>query len=353
MKSKTRLKDKMVVRVVAISFISVLLTFALLTILTFLLFIFGKWEINIPSHFEPMNSSLIFILAIIISLFVGLLFSIFVSTRFLQPLTELKKMTSKVAKGDFTVQMKEIPENEFGEFMKDFNVMVRELRKNEMLKNDFVSNVSHEFKTPLAVIEGYATLLQDSNLDEESKEKYTKVIVEATKKLSNLVNNVLKISRIDNRKITINNETFSLDEQIRESILLYQEEWSNKNINFEIDLEEVDIVGDKSLLSNVWNNLISNAIKFSHENSTIFVNLTKENNNAKFVIKDEGCGIDIEDIPYIFDKFFQSDKSHKSQGNGLGLTLVKEIVTLSKGKIEVESKLGKGTSFIVYLPINL
>ena len=316
-----------------------------------LVFEFWDWEITIPPHLRPRTPIISMIVITIISLIFGLFVSAYISTRFLQPVNELKKMTTKVAKGDFTVHIDKIPDNEFGEFIEDFNTMVKELRKNEMLKNDFVSNVSHEFKTPLSIIEGYVTLLQDPTLNEEDREKYTQIVILATRKLSNLVNNVLKISKIDNRKIQVNREGFSLDEQIRESVLLYQEEWSFKEIEFDINLEEVHIIGDKNLLVNVWNNLINNAIKFSPKNSTVFIELTKENDNAKVVIKDQGCGIEKEDIPYIFDKFFQSDKSHKSLGNGLGLTLVKEIIELSKGSIEVESVVDKGTAFTIYLPL--
>ena len=348
---RRRFKDRVVTKVITISFVSVLLTFAFLVLLTFFAFEFGDWEIHIPPELRPRSPLVTMGILIFISLVFGLFFSAFISTRFLQPVNELKKMTSKVAKGDFTVQMVDIPENEFGEFIEDFNTMVKELRKNEMLKNDFVSNVSHEFKTPLSVIEGYASLLQDPSLTEEDRQKYTQIIIESTKKLSTLVNNVLKISKLDNRKITINKEEYYLDEQIRESILSYQDEWANKRIDFEIDMETILINADKNLLVNVWNNLISNAIKFSPENSTIFITLSEENEHAKISIKDEGCGIPKDDIPYIFDKFFQVDKSHKSNGNGLGLTLVKDIIDLVKGEIKVESEVNKGTTFTIYLPI--
>ena len=349
--NRRRIKDKVVTKVITISFVSVLLTFAFLALLTFFAFEFGDWEIHIPPELRPRSPLVTMGILIFISLVFGLFFSAFISTRFLQPVNELKKMTSRVAKGDFTVQMVDIPENEFGEFIEDFNTMVKELRKNEMLKNDFVSNVSHEFKTPLSVIEGYATLLQDPSLSDEDKQKYTQIIIESTKKLSTLVNNVLKISKLDNRKITITKEEYYLDEQIRESILFYQDEWINKKIDFDIDMEVLLINADKNLLVNVWNNLISNSIKFSPENSSIFVRLVKENDTAKVTIKDEGCGIPKEDIPYIFDKFFQVDKSHKSSGNGLGLTLVKDIIDLVNGRIVVESEKDKGSTFNVYLPL--
>lgn len=352
MDNKPKLQKRLIFSMITISFTSVFLTFAVSAIGIILVFEFGDWEILFPPDLRPRTPLLTMVFVTIGSLFVGLLVSAFISSRFLEPVNDLKKMTSKVAKGDFTVQITDIPDNELGEFIQDFNTMIKELRKNEMLKNDFVSNVSHEFKTPLSVIEGYVTLLQDPSLNEEERQKYTQIVIEATKKLNTLVNNILKISRLDNRKISVVNDEFYLDEQIRESVLFFEEEWSSKGIEFDINLETVYIKSDKNLLLNVWNNLISNAIKFSPENSPISINLSKENERVKIVIKDNGCGIEKEDVPYIFDKFFQSDKSHKSEGNGLGLTLVKEIITLLNGTINVESEVNKGTTFIVYLPIN-
>ena len=351
MQEKTKLQKRLVFSLVAISFISVFLTFLTLAIFIILVFEFGDWEILFPPDLRPRAPIWTMVFVAIGSLFIGLLVSAVISNRFLEPVNELKKMTSKVAKGDFTVQMEDIPDNELGEFIQDFNTMITELRKNEMLKNDFVSNVSHEFKTPLSIIEGYVTLLQDPSLDEENRQKYTQIVIDATKKLNTLTNNILKISKLDNRKISVVNDEFYLDEQIREAILFFEEEWSNKNIEFDIDLDVVNIRSDKNLLVNVWQNLINNAIKFSPKNSTIFISLKKENDYAKVIIKDQGSGINKEDIPYIFDKFFQSDKSHKSEGNGLGLTLVKEIVDLLNGKIEVDSKIDIGTSFIISLPM--
>ena len=351
MKEKTKLQKRLIFSLVAISFISVFLTFVTLAIFTILAFEFGDWEILFPPDLRPRAPIWTMVFVAIGSLFIGLLVSAVISNRFLEPVNELKNMTSKVAKGDFTVQMEDIPDNELGEFIQDFNTMIKELRKNEMLKNDFVSNVSHEFKTPLSIIEGYVTLLQDPSLDEENRQKYTQIVIDATKKLNTLINNILKISKLDNRKISVVNDEFYLDEQIREAVLFFEDEWSNKNIEFDIDLDVINIKSDKNLLLNVWQNLISNAIKFSPKNSTIFISLKKENDYAKVTIKDQGGGIKEEDIPYIFDKFFQSDKSHKSEGNGLGLTLVKEIIDLLKGKIEVISKIDLGTSFNIYLPI--
>lgn len=339
----------MVVKLVAISFASCLLTVIIIALLIFLGFLLGRWEIK-PNP-VPINPWFIIGFGTLGSLIIGLVLSVVIINRYLEPVEELKKLTSKVAKGDFTVQCENIPDNEFEEFFQEFNIMVKELRKNEMLKSDFISNVSHEYKTPLSVIEGYTTLLQDPSISQEEKEKYILIIKESTKKMSTLVNNVLKISKLDARKISTNEETYYLDEQIRQCILFYEEEWTKKNIEFEIDMDETLVKADKNLLINVWDNLIGNAIKYSNNDSKIFVSLVKEKQFYKVTISDQGIGISNEDIPYIFDKFYQSDKSRKSEGNGLGLALVKHIIDLIKGKIEVNSELGKGTSFDVFIPI--
>lgn len=351
MKKKTKVNKKFIFILTFISSISAVLSSVALIFFTLLVFEFGDWELLLPKKHNNIGLIYIMILVVSFSLLIGLFGSILASIRFLKPVKELKKMTSKVSKGDFTVSIKEIPDNELGEFIQDFNTMVEELRKNEMLKNDFISNVSHEFKTPLSVIEGYVTLLQDPSLSEEERTKYSQIVIDSTKRLNNLVNNILKISKIDNRKLTVVNDDFYLDEQIRESILLYEEEWSNKNIELDINLDKVKIISDQQLLVNVWNNLISNAIKYSKENSKISIYLVKKEHEVEVIVSDQGCGIPKDDLPYIFDKFFQSDKSHTSEGNGLGLTLAKEIVELLKGNIYVESELNVGTTFKVTLPI--
>lgn len=257
-------------------------------------------------------------------------------------------MTDRVAKGDFDVQISEVYDDEMGELTQNFNTMVKELRKNEVLKTDFVSNVSHEIKTPLATIQGYVTLLQDESLSKEEKDRYTNIIIESTDRLSTLVNNVLNISKIDNHKISIDKSDFNLAEQIREAILSLESEWVTKNIDFDIDLEEITINNDKNLLYNVWINLIGNAIKFSKDNGKVIISLTKQDNKAVVKIKDFGCGISKEDLPYIFDKFYQADKSHSVKGNGLGLTLVKKILTLVSGSVYANSD-ETGTEFVVTL----
>ena len=357
-----KLRNSIVFRITLISLVSSLISFAVFGLILILKIKSDNWEIHVPQpHPNPnvmpwmqlvfTSPILILFVATIIGIIAGAASSSYLNNKFLKPFKELKRMTNEVAKGNFDVEMKNIPQNEIGEFSHNFNIMVNELRKNEMLKKDFISNVSHEFKTPLSVILGYTTLLQDPNISEEERQEYAKVIFEYSSNLSNLVNNILRLSKFDNKKITVEEEEYSLDEQIRESILNLETKWSKKNIELNIELETINICADKELLSIVWNNLIDNSIKFSNENSMINISLVKNDDEAIFVIEDFGKGIKQEEIPYIFDKFYQGEKSRKTDGNGLGLALVKHILDTIQGKITVESSEGNGCKFIITIPI--
>ena len=354
MRKSNKFSRKMMFQLASVAISSLLITFIFMISILALIVMLNDWEVEVPEQ-RPIHlfltPYLTIMLVTIVSLAIGVAMSLYLGKKFIKPISDLKVATEKVAKGDFNVIVEDIPESETGELIENFNVMVKELQKNEILKNDFISNVSHEFKTPLSTIQGYATLLQDESLNEEDKQKYTQIIIESTTKLTALVNNILKISKIDNRKITIETNVYQLDEQIRESILSLENMWANKNIDFDINLESIEIVSDENLLSNVWNNLLSNAIKFSDNNGKISINLTKDDNNAIVSIKDYGCGIKEEDIPYIFDKFYQTEKSHNIEGNGLGLALVKKIVTLLNGSVTVNSNINEGSEFIVTLPL--
>ncbi len=188
-------------------------------------------------------------------------------------------------------------------------------------------------------------------LTEEERNKYINYVIQSTAKLTTLVNNILKITKIDNQKISVDSNTYALDEQIRESVLSFEKEWNEKNIEFDIELDSVMIKADEVLLSNVWNNLISNAIKYSKMNGIIHIRLKKMEDKVEITIKDHGIGIPEESLPYIFDKFYQVDKSHSSEGNGLGLALTKKIINLSNGTISVNSKVNEGSEFIITLPL--
>lgn len=344
------LGSKLAYRVLVLIFIAQMVSFLTISIILSSMFLFGGWKFD-GGH-RPIPPLLILIIGCLIALLVGFVFSSKISDRILKPISDLKVAADKVAKGDFNVTIKyNVEEGEIAELINNFNYMTSELKKNSMLRNDFISNVSHEFKTPLSTIQGYATLLQDETLSDEERKKYIDVIIQSTGTLTTLVSDILKISKLDNNKVVVEKDNYQLDEQLREVILSLESKWSEKDIELEIELEQVLINSDKSLLSNVWSNLLSNAIKFTPKGGKIAVDLRIEDGYARISIKDNGVGISKENIPYIFDKFFQADRSHHDEGNGLGLSLVKRILSLLNSKITVESELNEGTEFVVLIPL--
>ena len=259
MDEKKRFRERLIYQLVFTNIILGIFSYALFFGGMAIIYHFEEYEFRSPNAlFHPMLSISVLLF---VSLNLGVMLFIKFSKKFLKPINELQKGMNEVKHGNFNVQVDNTYHNETKDLIDNFNLMVLELQKSETLKSDFISNVSHEFKTPLSSIQGYATLLQDESLSKEDREKYTKYIIDSTQKLNLLVSNILKISKIDNQKIIIEPTVFSLDEQIRESILTLEKEWVEKNIDLIIDLEEIDIKTDKVLLSNVWNNLIGNAIK--------------------------------------------------------------------------------------------
>lgn len=282
----------------------------------------------------------------------GALLIVLFGRKAVKPIVDLTYATKEVAKGNFDIQVENSSNDEVGQLTQNFNKMTRELKNIEYLRKDFISNVSHEFKTPIASIQGFAKLLQNGNLSEEEKEEYTDIIVEETARLSNLSSNILKISKLENQEILEQKVKFSLDEQIRKCILLLEYNWSKKNIEFDIDLDKIEYLGDEELLQQVWINLISNSIKFSHDNGKIDISLKNLDSHIEVKVIDYGIGMSKETANRIFEKFYQGDKAHSSEGNGLGLSLVKRILDICGGSITVESELNKQTSFIANLPHN-
>lgn len=287
--------------------------------------------------------------AITISIIIATVISGVISKRVLSPVRALSRATEEVAKGDFSVSV-DIPKDyEFGFLTENFNKMVHELSSIETLRNDFVSNVSHEIKTPLASIQGFAKLLQDNNFSEEEKKEFTDIIISESTRLSKLTSNILKLSKIENQEINTKKVEYSLDEQIRCAILIMEQEWSRKNINLDIDLEEVNIVENEDLLQQVWINLIGNAIKFTEDGGEVSIKLVDFKDKIKVEVSDSGIGM-TEDIQrHMFDKFYQGDRSHLSEGNGLGLSLAKRIIDICCGKICIKSELGVGTTITIEL----
>ena len=272
--------------------------------------------------------------------------------RTLKPVSALTEGTKKVAEGDFgiVIPISSNKRTELTVLTESFNKMAKELSLINMLNNDFINNVSHEFKTPISSIQGFATVLIGTELTEEQKE-YAEIIVHESERLTRLITNILKLTKLENQAIITEKEEFLLDEQIRHSILLMQSEWSKKNIDININLSEVSCVANAELTQQIWHNLLSNAIKFSCENGQIDVSCYMCGNNAIVTIRDYGIGMDRTTLAHVFDKFYQGDTSHSGEGNGLGLSLVSRIVELCDGTIDVSSEIGEGSEFIVKVPL--
>ncbi|MCM1541222.1 MAG: HAMP domain-containing histidine kinase [Blautia sp.] len=272
-----------------------------------------------------------------------------------KPIKKIARAAKKVAAGDFSVQIdpanKGRRKNEFDVLIDDFNTMVRELAGNEMLKGDFISNVSHEIKTPLAVIRSYSKAMKEESVTSEQRAQYVDTIIDATEKLNAMITNILKLSKLENQQIFPMPETYPLGEQLRRCALDFMERWEAKGIEFEIDVADISVHYDASLLELVWNNLLSNAIRFTDRGGRIILTSKTDGNHVFVTVRDTGCGMDEETCARVFEKFYQGDTSHASEGNGLGLALAKKVVDIAGGKISVESAPGKGTAFTVALKI--
>jgi len=269
-----------------------------------------------------------------------------------RPVKRITDAASKMIEGDFSVRVEPIAkfgtDDSFNEIIECINKMAEELSGVETLRTDFIANVSHEMKTPLAVMQNYGTLLQAPDLSEEKRIEYAKAITDASRRLADMMTNILKLNRLENQQIYPNPTTFNLGEQLCESLLQYENVWERKKIEIETDLaENVAVSADAELLALVWNNLFSNAFKFTEEGGKVSLTLTAEEEYATVKITDTGCGMSREVGAHIFEKFYQGDTSHATQGNGLGLALVKRVVDIMQGEIGVESSVGVGTTFTV------
>ena len=288
---------------------------------------------------------------IISSVIAGIVLNNFLSIRYFGPVLKLKKAMQQVAEGDFSIRLKAGNElEEIQDIYTNFNRMVQELEATEILQTDFVSNVSHEFKTPISAIEGYATLLQNSEVPVSGEqEEYIDKILFNTRRLSHLAGNILLLSKIEHQSIQTRQNWYRLDEQIRQSIVLLEPDWSKKEIEFDVDMVDVEYMGNESLISHVWDNLLSNSVKFSPVGGTIHIRMVPEGKKILFSIENEGPWISEDALKHIFDKFYQEDSSHKQEGNGLGLALVKQILNLCKGSITAENIPDGGCRFTVTL----
>lgn len=293
------------------------------------------------------------LLVLVFGTLLGGCITFFVRKNIIRPIQNMSDAFEELSKGNFDVK---IPEDErideIREIIQHFNRMTYDLSHIETLRNDFVADVSHEFKTPIASIEGYATLLQDERLTPERRSRYVEKILDNSRKLSGLCSSILMLSKLENQELVPNKREYRLDEQIRKAVLMLENRWNAKNIEFDIELEKQVYFGSEELIAQVWSNIIDNAIRYSPIGGVIGIRMSKEADNVSVTITDHGEGMSEEVQKHIFDKFYQADPSRKTDGSGLGLSLVKRILDLCGGKITVESAVGKGAAFTVFLSLS-
>lgn len=270
-----------------------------------------------------------------------------------KPVKKILEATEKITSGDFSVRIesehKYSQYNGYDAIMEDLNKMAEKLEKSAVLKTDFISNVSHELKTPLAIIQNYSTLLQDESLDGETRQQYVSTVRQASRRLTDLITNILKLNKLENQDISTEYEKINLREMLAQAVLNYEDIIDKKGLNLDCNFDDVIIYSSPSYLEIVWNNLISNAIKFTESGGSITVTLKEHLDRVEVSVSDTGCGISKETGKHIFDKFYQGDTSHSGEGNGLGLPLVKKVIDILGGEISVKSEIGKGSTFTIVL----
>ena len=315
--------------------------------------LFGDSELGNRLAVSP-----IFIAALLLgacTLISTVLFAI-LSKYYLQPLKRLIRATKEIGEGHFDIRVQEEKQHlyyivpELQDLIRNFNEMAEELRGIELFRNDFINNFSHEFKTPIISIRGFAHELRQEGLTEEQRNEYAKIIEEESDRLARLSSNVLTLSKLENQQIVTGQTEFFLDEQIRQSILLLESEWSEKELEIVPELELLRYRGNEEMLALVWRNLLSNAIKFTPRGGCIRVRMTLSEQTVAVAVEDNGIGMSEAVRARIFEKFYQGDPSHARTGYGIGLALVSRIVELMNGRITVESREGAGSCFTVELP---
>ncbi|WP_455716320.1 HAMP domain-containing sensor histidine kinase [Anaerosporobacter sp.] len=296
------------------------------------------------------QKSIIIMATLMICIIIGSILMFSATKAISKPIKYISSVTKEVSKGNFDVHIDYESDDEIGTLAKNFNLMIIELQNMEYLRKDFISNVSHEFKTPISSIQGFVEMLKNKDLPADKRDTYLDIIIEETERLSKLSSNMLRISRLDNQSIPNKITEFALDEQIRKIIVLLEDKWTQKNIELDINLEKVKFKGDEDLVGQIWINIIENAIKFSEIGGKIYIQSKDMEEEVVVKISDTGIGISEESKKRVFEKFYQGDTTHSKKGNGLGLAIVKRIIEICNGQIYIEDCVGGGTTFVIRLP---
>lgn len=305
-------------------------------------FVIGRLPPDI-AHIIPLPE-------IIVTVLLSIPLSALFSKRTMKPFDDMIQATKSISQGDYSVRVEEAGSGEMRELLHSFNQMTAELEGTELMRSDFIDTFSHEFKTPIVSIRGFAKRLKRNDLSDEQREEYLNYIVSQSERLSGLASDILLLSRYEHQQIVVDRKVYELDEQLRRCILLLEKQWESRNITFDLDLPPLRWEGNEEMLDHVWLNLIGNAVKFSPEGGTIAVTAVSDGGFVNISIADHGPGMSQQTLEHIFDKFYQGDTAHTGQGNGLGLTLVRRIVDLCDGEIKVKSRLGEGSIFCICLP---
>lgn len=346
MKKRTEFPTNIILLSAGIIFI--LLTLTMLISNTVIIFLLEHGIMDRPPHPDSLLPFLI--QTGIISILIGTILTLCIGHFPLRPIYTLIQAIHSVSEGNFQTKIYLEHPKEFRELSRCFNQMTEELAGIEMLRSDFINNFSHEFKTPMVSILGFAKLLKKGNLTAEEQAEYLDIIIEESKRLTSLSSNILNLSKVESMSLLTDSADFNVGEQIRECVVLLEKKWTKKNITFDFHLLEQKMNGNEQLLKQAWTNLIDNAIKFSPANSVIVLSMSKHSGCFTITITDYGFGMDEKTQHYIFDKFYQGDSSHSSEGNGLGLSLVKKIIELHQGTITVKSMPLQGSSFTITFP---
>ena len=347
LRGRLKIKSFRVEMTLIIFFLMLATSGFIVLVYAFLHFLFPSLE-----HFDTLASSSATLIACTI---IGTAAAAILTKWILSPFKEMINATERIAKGDFKVHIQETfdEKTDFGILQRSFNHMTRELDGIEMFRNDFINNFSHEFKTPIVSIQGFAHQLQAGGLSPEEEQEYIRIIAAESDRLAKMATNILLLSKLENQAIVTEKTEFYLDEQIRTCLLLLEKQWSAKDIELNIDLDEVKYCFNETMLSHVWVNLLGNAVKFTPRGGTVSCTLRATGDRVTVTISDTGCGMDETTQKHIFEKFYQGDTSHTGDGNGIGLTIVGRILVLCGGSIQVESQPGMGSIFTVTLPVTV